>query len=139
MNIFLDDIRSPKMAHNENKGLGTEYSEANLWTIARTYDEFVEAVDRNFGHIDLVSFDHDLACFDSDGREMTGKDAADYLINKCLDEGAPFPENWYVHSDNTAGRQNIAGVIINYLIKVEGKDLRGLRGDTRGIVAGLAR
>ena len=136
MNIFLDDIRTPKMTHNESKGLGLAYSDASMWTVARTYDEFVDIVDRNFGSIDMISFDHDLACFDADGREMTGKNAADYVINRCLDEGVDFPVDWYVHSDNTSGRQNIVGAILNYLDKVEGKDISGVRKDAKGIVGG---
>ena len=136
MNIFLDDIRTPKMAHNEIKGLGLAYSDASMWTIARTYDEFVDIVDRNFGSINMISFDHDLACFDEDGREMTGKTAADYVIGKCLDEGVDFPKDWYVHSDNTSGRQNIVGAILSYLGKVEGKDVSRIRRDAKGIVGG---
>lgn len=136
MKIFLDDIRTPKMAHCEGKGLGAAYSDASMWTIARTYDEFVDIVDRSFGSIEMISFDHDLACFDEDGREMTGKSAVDYLIGKCLDEGASFPKDWYVHSDNTGGRQNIVGAILNYLDKVEGKDISGIRKDAKGIVGG---
>lgn len=138
MNIFLDDIRTPKMAHNESKGLGLAYSDASMWTVARTYGEFVDIVDRNFGKIDMISFDHDLACFDEAGREMTGKTAADYVIGKCLDEGADFPKDWYVHSDNTSGRQNIVGAILNYLDKVEGRDISGIRKDAKGIVGGRA-
>ena len=138
MKIFLDDIRTPKMAHNEEKGLGLAYSDASMWTIARTYQEFVNIVDANFGRIDMISFDHDLACFGEDGREMTGKSAADYVINKCLDEGAAFPKDWYVHSDNTSGRQNIVGAILNYLDKVEGIDVSGIRKDAKGIVGGKA-
>jgi len=134
MNIFLDDIRTPMMAHREGKGLGPAYSDASIWTIARTYGEFVDIVDRNFGGIDLISFDHDLACFDADGREMTGKTAADYVIGKCLDEGVSFPKDWYVHSDNTSGRQNIVGSILSYLDKVEGIDTSRIRKDAKGIV-----
>jgi hypothetical protein len=136
MNIFLDDIRSAKMAHSSYKGLGTAYSKDSDWTIVRTYDDFVDVVNAKFDDIDLISFDHDLACFDADGNEMTGKNAVDYAIGYCLDNGKPFPKSWYVHSDNTSGRQNIIGAIINYLDKVEGIKHNDFRAYHKGVLHG---
>ena len=135
MRLFLDDIRTPSMAHNESKGLGLDYSPTEKWIIARDYFEFVKIVSANFYEIELVSFDHDLSCVDSDGREWTGKDAADYLINFCLDHNTHFPD-WYAHTDNTAGRQNIIGSIKGYLKSIEGKDLLDFRYYHNGIVNG---
>ena len=135
MNLFLDDIRTPSMAHNASKGLGLDYSPTVNWVIARDYFEFVEIVNKYFYEIELVSFDHDLACVDSDGREWTGKDAADYLINYCLDHNTHFPD-WYAHTDNTAGRQNIIGSIKGYLKSIEDKDLSDFRYYHNGIVNG---
>ena len=135
MLLFLDDIRTPSMAHNASKGLGLDYSPTDKWVIARDYFEFVKIVSANFYEIELVSFDHDLACVDSDGREWTGKDAADYLINYCLDHNTHFPD-WYAHTDNTAGRQNIIGSIKAYLKSIEGKDLLDFRYYHNGIVNG---
>ena len=135
MLLFLDDIRTPAMAHNASKGLGLDYSPTEKWVIARDYFEFVKIVSANFYEIELVSFDHDLACVDSDGREWTGKDAADYLINFCLDHNTHFPD-WYAHTDNTAGRQNIIGSIKGYLKSIEGKDLLDFRYYHNGIVNG---
>ena len=134
--VFLDDIRTITMAHAPGKGLGAAYSDPSIWTIARTYGEFTDLIDRHFDEIDMISFDHDLACFGEDGREMTGKNAADYVIDHCLDTGKPFPKSWYVHSDNTSGRQNIIGAITGYLTKVEHKDLAGFRKHHRGIADG---
>lgn len=133
--VFLDDIRTPAMAHNASKGLGLDYSPTENWVIARDYFEFVEIVNKYFYEIELVSFDHDLACVDSDGREWTGKDAADYLINYCLDHQTHFPD-WYAHTDNTAGRQNIIGSIKGYLKSIEDKDLSDFRYYHNGIVNG---
>ena len=135
MLLFLDDIRTPAMAHNASKGLGLDYSPTEKWIIARDYFEFVKIVSANFYEIELVSFDHDLACVDSDGKEWTGKDAADYLINFCLDHNTHFPD-WYAHTDNTAGRQNIIGAIKGYLKSIEGKDLLDFRYYHNGIVNG---
>ena len=135
MRVFLDDIRTPAMSHNESKGLGLDYSSTEKWVIARDYFEFVEIVNKYFYEIKLVSFDHDLACVDNDGREWTGKDATDYLINFCLDHQTHFPD-WYAHTDNTAGRQNIIGSIKGYLKSIEDKDLSDFRYYHNGIVNG---
>jgi hypothetical protein len=135
MNVFLDDKRIPAMSHHAGKGLGQAYSDINKWVIARDYFEFVEIVDKNFDEIELVSFDHDLACY-KNGEEFNGKKAADYLINYCFDHNKKFP-NWYVHTDNTIGRANIIGAILNYLKIVEKIDVSKFRYYHSGIVNGL--
>lgn len=132
MNLFLDDIRVPSMSHNPNKGLGIEYSPTDKWTITRDYFDFIDIVNNHFDEIELVSFDHDLACV-KDDKEYTGKDAVDYLINYCLDHNKKFPD-WYAHTDNTSGRQNIIGAITSYLKNVEGKNLSDFRYYHNGIV-----
>ena len=105
------------------------------WLVVKNYDAFVKAI-LAFGIPKRVSFDHDLACFDADGNEMTGKNAVDYVIGYCLDNDKPFPKSWYVHSDNTNGRQNIIGAITNYLDKVEGITYPDFRGYHKGVVDG---
>jgi len=136
MNLFLDDIRTPDMAHKSGKGLGKDYSSDDKWVIARDYFEFVDIVNKHFDDIDLVSFDHDLACY-KNGVEYTGKTAADYLINYCLDHNKKFP-SWYTHTDNTSGRYNIIGSIKGYLKNVEGYDMSDFRYFHNGILNGLA-
>lgn len=134
MNIYLDDIRVPNMSHNSDKGLGDFFSKKENWIIVRDYFEFVKLVDNNLLDIKLVSFDHDLASF-KDGKEWTGKDAADYLIEKCLDKNIEFP-SWFVHSDNTSGKKNIIGVVLNYLKVIENKDISNFRYYNNGIFKG---
>jgi len=134
MNIFLDDIRIPSMSHNSKKGLGEAYQDKENWIILKDYFEFVKFVNDNLENIELVSFDHDLACYDGE-KEWTGKDAADYLINKCLENNVKFP-SWYVHSDNTSGKSNIIGVILNYLRVIEGFDTSKFRYYNNGILNG---
>ena len=136
MNLFLDDIRIPDMAHHSGKGLGPAYSSENKWVIARDYFDFVDIVNKHFDEIELVSFDHDLACY-KDGVEYTGKSAADYLVNYCLDNDKKFP-SWYAHTDNTSGRYNIIGSITSYLKNVEGYDLSDFRYFHNGILNGVA-
>jgi hypothetical protein len=131
MRVFLDDIRTPDMAHKSGKGLGPDYSDKNKWVIARDYFQFIDIVNKHFDEIELVSFDHDIACV-KDDIEYTGKTAADYLINFCLDNNKKFPD-WYAHTDNTSGRQNIIGAILNYLKVVEGVDISKFRYFHNGI------
>lgn len=132
MKIFLDDIRIPSMSHNVSKGLGVDYSNKDKWVIVRDYFDFIDLVDKHFDEIDLISFDHDLACY-KDGVEFTGKSAVDYLIDYCLDNNKKFPD-WYAHTDNTSGKRNIIGAILNYINKVEGKDITNFRYYHNGIV-----
>lgn len=132
MNVFLDDIRIPSMSHNVSKGLGVDYSDKDKWVIVRDYFDFIDLVDKNFDKINLISFDHDLACY-KDGVEYTGKSAVDYLIDYCLDHNKKFPD-WYAHTDNTSGKRNIIGAVLNYLDKVEGKDITNFRYYHNGIV-----
>ena len=134
LNIFLDDIRQPNMSHNNDKGLGDEYSLANKWIIVRDYFDFVDVINKQFDDIKLISYDHDLACI-KDGKEYTGKDAVDYLINHCLDNNKKFPD-WYVHTDNTVGCQNIIGAITNYLKNIEGVDFSDFRYYHKGYING---
>jgi hypothetical protein len=132
MIVFLDDIRIPSMSHNVSKGLGVDYSDKDKWVIVRDYFDFINLVDKYFDKIDLISFDHDLACY-KDGVEYTGKSAVDYLIDYCLDNNKKFPD-WYAHTDNTSGKRNIIGAILNFLDKVEGKDITNFRYYQNGIV-----
>lgn len=132
VNLFLDDLRIPKMSHNETKGLGAKYSDTNTWVIVRDYFDFVDYVKDNFDKIALISFDHDLASY-KDDIEYTGKSAVDFLIDFCIDNNKEFP-NWYAHTDNNSGRDNIIGAILNYIDKVENKDINNFRYFHRGII-----
>jgi len=117
INVFLDDERDPSYI---KVALGQNYP--NDWVVIRNYFDFVKFIDKNFENINLISFDHDIASYDKNNKEWTGKDAADYLIQKCLDTGLPFP-NFYVHTMNNTGRPNIIGSILNYLKHIENKNL----------------
>jgi hypothetical protein len=130
MKVFIDDLRTVDMSHNSEKGLG----EITDFVIARNDNDFINLVDNHINDISLVSFDHDLACF-KDGNEFTGKTACEYLIDKCIDSGRKFPD-WYVHTDNTCGRQNIIGLILSYMKKVDGVDISGYKYFHKGFVNG---
>lgn len=136
MKVFLDDLREISQSHNANKGLGDGID----FIIVRNDIDFLQLIDNQFDEIELVSFDHDLACFKGDwmvgdGHEFTGKTACEYIIDKCLNTGKKFPD-WYVHTDNTNGRQNIIGLILHYIKDVDGIDISGYRYYHRGFVNG---
>ena len=121
MLIFLDDTRiSPRVVHNSDRGLGEGFGKANNWFIVRSYQDFVQAVKDNFDNIQFISFDHDIDSYTKDGSELTGKDAADWLVEYCMDNGKTLPD-WFVHSDNTGGNKNIRQLLINYMYRVEGR------------------
>lgn len=101
-NLFIDDERFPP------------YSENTEWYIARNADEVYTYV-TTFGMPEFISFDHDLG----EG-EKTGHDIAKMLIQHDMDtqyEDEKFSKSFdfYVHSQNPVGRNNIIGVLNSYL------------------------
>lgn len=117
--LFLDDERKdPTIVHNQFRGLGIGVGKANNWVIVRNYNQFIDLVKNNFDNIELISFDHDISSYDINGRELTGKDAAEFLTNFCMDNQKKLP-NWFVHSDNNKGNENIRQWLINYMYRVE--------------------
>jgi len=116
-NIFLDDERNPNYVE---KQLGNLYPKD--WVIIRNYFDFVDYVDNNLKEINLVSFDHDISTFDKNGKEWTGKDAADYLIERCIEKNVKFPD-FFVHTMNVSGRPNIISTILNFLKHIENNKL----------------
>jgi hypothetical protein len=121
MYVYLDDIRiDATVSHNETRGLGLQIGQSNRWIIARNYLQFVDIIKNNFDKIELISFDHDICSFDEDGKELTGKDAANYLVDYCINNQKHLPD-WFVHSDNNSGNKNIRQLLINYMYRVESR------------------
>jgi hypothetical protein len=119
--IFLDDERKDAtIVHNQKRGLGIGVGKANNWVIARNFNQFVDLIKNNFNDIDFISFDHDISSYDLNGKELTGKDAAEFLTNYCMDNNKKLP-NWFVHSDNNNGNKNIRQWLFNYMFRVEGR------------------
>ncbi len=115
INIMIDDERDPL----DIKNLMGKYF-VNDWVVVRNYPDFTKLVDKNIDNINIVSFDHDLACI-VDGEEKTGKNCADYLIDKYMENNLEFP-SWFVHTQNTEGRKNIISKILTYLKVIEDKN-----------------
>lgn len=117
--LFLDDIRVPR---------DVKWVELppRVWTIVRDYKAFVKVIDEK-GIPDIVTYDHDLALehyTEIDFQKMlkldyknftekTGYDCAKYLVSVCEAKCVKHPE-YYVHSMNPIGKENIEGYIQSY-------------------------
>ena len=98
MKLYLDDIRNPHQS-------GYQDSE---WVVVRNYNEFVSAIKKYFSKLDVVSFDHDLADFDSDGNELTGYTCVKWLCDYILDNDLDISNlEIMFHTANTVGKVNM--------------------------------
>jgi len=94
----------------------------------RNYNEFVEYIEKN-GLPSFISFDHDLSnehyneFFKADRekrnlnysqfKEKTGLDCAKFLVEYCEKNNLSIPD-YYVHSHNYIGKQNIISYLESY-------------------------
>lgn len=94
--LFIDDERFPP-------------DDSNEWLIARSSNEAIDIVIKQ-GTPNFISFDHDL------GGDDTAMRFIWFLIESHI-EGSldTFPTNYYVHSQNPIGVQNIKGLMDNYI------------------------
>lgn len=93
--LWLDDLRNPFDERNLSNFNKSKY---NIEWV-RSYEEFIDYIYHN-GIPDIISFDHDL------GEEKSGADCANYLCEYCIETNTKIPD-WYVHSANPAGVENI--------------------------------
>lgn len=114
--LFLDDIRFPvdvKLAFDTN----------DLVIIARSFDDAVWYVLRH-GLPYQIYFDHDLADdhYENGDGEKTGLTFAKWFCDYIMDNSLDIPEDfqYYVHSANPVGAENIKSYMQNFL-KVYGK------------------
>lgn len=120
MRVFLDDIRVPydvfKMTINPI------FENNEDWVIVRDYYQFVNYI-KKFGLPEFISFDHDLSYehYLEENQsnieyetliEKTGYDASKWLVDYCMENGLDIP-NYYVHSANPVGKQNIESYLEN--------------------------
>lgn len=100
MNLFLDDERYPP-------------KDGRSWYIARNAHQAIWLIQRKRQCPSFISFDHDLG---SVGH--TGLDFAHWLIEMDMDyhgEFIPTTFQFYVHSQNPIGRDNIHSLLERYL------------------------
>jgi hypothetical protein len=97
INLFIDDERFPP-------------NDGREWVIARNYEEAIKILSETVPV--YISFDHDL------GEEKTGYDVAKWITFKDVDEKfqyLPDDFDFYVHSQNPIGRENITCTFETYL------------------------
>jgi hypothetical protein len=83
--LFIDDEREPPQSN---------------WFVARSYDEVVQTIIKH-GMPKFISFDHDL------GEGKSGYDIANWIVNYCIDNDFVPSFDFYVHSQNPVGKENI--------------------------------
>ena len=94
--LFIDDERFPP---EDGEG----------WVIARSSTEAITTVLR-LGVPDFISYDHDLGGSDTSMRFVR------WLIDVYLDGVIlVFPTEYYVHSQNNVGRDNIIGLLNGFI------------------------
>lgn len=119
-NLFLDD--DPKRIPHKLSWIQLPLVE---WTIVRSYQAFVDIILKE-GIPEIISFDHDLAdehyqeffAHTKENRpleysnltEKTGRDAALWLANYCVDNHTPIPV-YYIHTLNPDGGANIVSIL----------------------------
>ena len=113
-NLFIDDERELSDVTWAPWQIREKYRN-ETWIIARTWQE-VERYVEQWGMPSFISFDHDLG-----RRHYTGHEIARMLIDDALDyprnRMKQFPKDFdfYVHSRNPVGKENIEGLMNNYL------------------------
>lgn len=111
MRLFIDDQRLPQFVDWVPWHVRVQYKDLR-WMIARSYDNAIECM-TVFGCPNYISFDHDLG-----HNQKTGYDIAKWMVERDLDFGGRFiPESFafIVHSRNPVGKQNIEGLLNNFI------------------------
>ena len=132
--LWLDDMRNP-FKDNWVYDYAPQFLEETIvWVL--NYDEFVEWINYN-GLPHTIAFDHDLGedvARDKVSKGMSkrqarmqkretisGYDCAKWLVEYCIDNDLDLP-NWIVQSANPVGKDNINGLLNNYLKHRNGKN-----------------
>lgn len=115
--LFLDDERVIEDVK------WVEYPKYWRVITVRTFEDFKKEIvryskcttmDNVLGFLDF-SFDHDIMCYDEDGKEYTGYDCVKWLCDFLVNDHADLNKlNYVVHSKNPVGAENITTYIENY-------------------------
>lgn len=111
--LFLDDVRTIDMVYSK--------SEESEFDIVRTYDAFVEYIQKN-GLPDYISFDNDLGLGEDGKIAPDGLAAAKWLV---YESGLDLLHlKFKVHSANPVAAEQIRGLLNNYIkhLKEKGKN-----------------
>jgi hypothetical protein len=111
-NLFLDDERNLDDVQWASWSVKEKYRNEE-WKIARNHQGVIDLIEK-YGFPSFVSFDHDLGDFIPNG---DGYQVAKYLCELDMNTEYKMPENFdfYVHSKNPIGKQNIIEYLENYL------------------------
>jgi hypothetical protein len=91
--LFIDDLRYPI---------------EDRWVIVRSSQEAIDYVIAN-GPPAEISFDHDL------GGDDTSMQFIKWLIEYTIDSDIEFPKQFFVHSANPVGAENIKHLMNNFI------------------------
>ena len=95
--LLIDDLREVEFV-NKNWNV-------NVTDVARTFAEGINAL--KAGNVETLLLDHDLACFDEEGNELTG-----YKIMIFLEEHPEYlPKQILLVTSNPVGRAKMQTVI----------------------------
>lgn len=111
-NLFIDDERSTEDVTWAPREVREKYRNEK-WHYAKTHNDVVELIEHMGCMPTFVSFDHDLGDFENgDGYKI-----AKYLVDLDIYTDYNFPENfdYFVHSKNPIGKQNIESYLNNYM------------------------
>lgn len=109
MNIWLDDIRDPKVVApgglmDREDASWREVEPERDWIWVKNKNELEELLKSTEGRIEIMSFDHDLGDWAEDGTELTGRYIIEWLQREYLDR---YPKVVLCHSANPIGKDNI--------------------------------
>jgi hypothetical protein len=123
-NLFIDDERNLQDVTWAPRRMQERYREQQ-WTVVRNRDQAIQAI-INHGLIapNFISFDHDLG-----NNEPTGFNIAQWIVDQHMDGNLEIPADFdfYVHSMNPVGRENIERYLRNYIRHLEYDGQRGRR------------
>lgn len=125
--LWLDDIRNPFTYSDWLLQYAPDYKyepETHEVVWVKNYNQFVDWITKN-GLPTEIGFDHDLEPDTIVGDVMdiknctmmygkTGMDCAKWLVDYCMDNDKQLPL-WFVQSANPQGRDNINGLLNNFL------------------------
>ena len=111
MKLYLDDIRNPHQSYPYDPN----------WFVVRNYTEFVSAIELQFSNLEIISFDNDLADFDSEGNEMTGYNCLKWFCGYVLDNNLDISNlRLKFHTANPVGKENMSSYWNNFRENYEG-------------------
>lgn len=115
--LWLDDIRDPNVFKEFYIPQFVSVYDEIVWV--KNYDEFANYISNN-EFPNYIFFDHDL------GEELNGYDCCKYVVDFMMEHNIdPNKPSFIVQSANPVGRDNIYGLINNY-IKFYNKDCEEL-------------